>query len=250
MVRSGNIVRALRSAAAFSSVFIVIFFIAKTLGRAQEQSHTSPPTSTSIGIKPEPASASEPATAGGEDSGDKTAQLKYSASVRWMARKLGVSVFTAYGLSVALNFITIISVAVVFLRSKLPGWFHSRTEVIRQSLDEARKTSAEAQQRLSAIETRIAKLQSEIAGMESAADREWQVEEQRIRATTDEEKHKIVEAAEQEIAAAVNLARRDFKAYAANLAVTLAASRIQVDAATDEGLVMSFIEKLGENGSN
>jgi len=103
---------------------------------------------------------------------------------------------------------------------------------------------------LSAIETRIAKLQSEIAGMESAADREWQAEEQRIRATTDEEKHKIVEAAEQEIAAAANLARRDFKAYAANLAVTPAASRIQVDAATDEGLVKSFIEKLGTNGRN
>jgi F-type H+-transporting ATPase subunit b len=250
MVRSENIVRALRSAVAFSSVFIVIFFITRTLARAQEQSHTSSNTSTSIGIKLEPSSASELATAGGEDSGDKTAQLKYSASVRWMARKLGVSVFTAYGLSEELNFITIISVAVVFLRSKLPGWFHSRTEVIRQSLDEARKTSAEAQQRLSAIETRIAKLQSEIAGMESAADREWQAEEQRIGATTDEEKHKIVEAAEQEIAAAVNLARRDFKAYAANLAVTLAASRIQVDAATDEGLVKSFIEKLGTNGRN
>ena len=59
-----------------------------------------------------------------------------------------------------------------------------------------------------------------------------------------------MEAAEQEIAAAVNLARRDFKTCAANMAVTLAASRIQVDAATDEGLVMSFIEKLGKNGSN
>jgi len=113
MVRSENFVRALPSAAAFSSVFIVIFFIPRTLARAHEQSHTAPPTSTSIGIKPEPSSASELATAGGEDSGDKTAQLKYSASVRRMARKLGVSMFTAYGLSAELNFITVISVAVV-----------------------------------------------------------------------------------------------------------------------------------------
>jgi len=37
---------------------------------------------------------------------------------------------------------------------------------------------------------------------------------------------------------------------ASNLAVTLAASRIQVDASADEGLVKSFIEKLGTNGRN
>ncbi len=249
-MRSRNIFRALRSAVAFSSLFIAMFLIARTLAKAQEQSHTAAPGSTTVGTTLESTSARESAKTVGGDSGDKTAQLKYSASVKWMASKLGVSMLAAYGISVALNFVTIIAVAVVFLRSKLPGWFRSRTELIRQSLEEARQTSAEAQQRLSAIEARIAKLQSEIAGMQSTADQQWQAEEQRIRASTEDEKRKIVEAAEEEIAAAVNLARRDFKAYAAEMAVTLAANRIQVDAATDEGLVMTFVEQLGRNGSN
>jgi len=34
------------------------------------------------------------------------------------------------------------------------------------------------------------------------------------------------------------------------LAVTLAAKRIEVDAATDEGLLFAFIDQLGHNGSN
>lgn len=245
---SRSIFRALRSAVALSAIFIVMFVVARTL--AQEQSHSVTPPTTSIGSDAPASAGSESAKAGSEDSGDKTEKLKYSASVKWMAHKLGVSVLTAYGLSIGLNFLIIVVVAVLFFRSKLPGWFRSRTELIRQSLDEARKTSAGAQQRIAAIEARMAKLQSEIAGMQSAADQQWQGEEQRIRASAEEEKHKIVEAAAREIAAAVNLARHDFKAYAAEMAVTLAASRIRVDDATDEGLVMSFAEQLGRNGSN
>jgi F-type H+-transporting ATPase subunit b len=55
---------------------------------------------------------------------------------------------------------------------------------------------------------------------------------------------------EHEIAAAVDQARRELKAYAADLAVTLAAKRIQVDVSTDEELVRSFIDQLGRNGND
>ena len=60
----------------------------------------------------------------------------------------------------------------------------------------------------------------------------------------------VSRAAEREIAAAVNQARRELKAYAVDLAVTLAATRIQVDVSTDEQLVRSFIDQLGRNGSD
>jgi F-type H+-transporting ATPase subunit b len=182
--------------------------------------------------------------------GDDNAQFKNSDSIQWMARKLRVSTATAYGLSIVLNFFTIVAVVVLLLRSKLPALFRNRTRVIRQSLDEARKASAEAQQRLSAIESRLGKLQAEIAEMQSAADQESKAEEERIRVAAGEEKRRIAEAAEQEIAAAVSLAKRDFKAYAAELAVTLAANSIQVDASTDEALLRSFVDQLGRNRSN
>jgi len=57
-----------------------------------------------------------------------------------------------------------------------------------------------------------------------------------------------VESAGQEVEAAARLAQRDLKAYAAELAVSLAEKRIQVDAATDRALVESFVGQLGQNG--
>ena len=47
-----------------------------------------------------------------------------------------------------------------------------------------------------------------------------------------------------------NQASRELKAYAADLAVTLAAARIQVDVSADEELVRSFIDQPGRNSSD
>ena len=53
-----------------------------------------------------------------------------------------------------------------------------------------------------------------------------------------------MESAEQEIAAAAKLARRELTNYAANLAVSLAAKQIKVDPATDQALVQDFAREL------
>lgn len=182
-------------------------------------------------------------------SGDE-AQLKNSASLRWMARKLRVSTATAYASSVILNFLTIALLVVLFLRSKLRGYFQTRTRLIQQSLDEARNASSAAQQALQAIESRFAKLQTEISAMQAAADEQARHQEERVRVATAEEMRKISQAAEQEIAAAVKVAKRDFRVYAAELAVNLAAERIQVDTLTDEALMRAFVQQLTPNGSN
>jgi F-type H+-transporting ATPase subunit b len=136
------------------------------------------------------------------------------------------------------------------LRSKLPAIFRKRTELIRQGLRDAQRASTEATQRLSAIESRLAKIGCEIATIQSIGDQQWQAEEERIRVAAEEDKCRIAKAAEHEIAAAVNQARRELKAYAADLAVTLAATRIQVDVSTDKELVRFIIHQLGRNGSD
>jgi F0F1-type ATP synthase membrane subunit b/b' len=183
------------------------------------------------------------------DDDETNEQFKNSPSLKWMAETLRISTTVAYKLSATFNFVALVTLIAIPLRSKLPAIFRKRTELIRQGLDGAQKASAEATQRLLAIESRLAKIGCEIATIQSIADQQWQQEEERIRAAAEENKCRISKAAEHEIAAAVNQARRELKAYAADLAVTLAATRIQVDVSTDEELVRSFIQQLERNGS-
>ena len=183
------------------------------------------------------------------NSGDN-AELKNSASLNWMARKLHVSTATAYASSVIVNFLTVALIVVLFLRSKLPGYFQTRTRLIQRSLDEALKASSTAQQALLAIESRFATIQAEISGMQAAADEQATRQEERIRVTTAEDMRKISQSAEQEIAGAVKLAKHDFRMYAAELAVNLAAERVQVDTCTDEALMRAFVQQLAQNRSN
>jgi len=179
---------------------------------------------------------------------DETAEFKHSATVRWLAGITGLSPFAAYWVFVVLNFVIIAVLLVALLKSKLPAAFRGRTASIQQGIAEARQASAEAQRRLSDIEGRLAKLDSEIAAMAAAAEAEAKKEEARIQAGAEEDKRKIVEAAEQEIVAATRLARTQLRAYAGELAVTLAEKRIQVNAATDQELVKAFVDELGKNG--
>jgi F-type H+-transporting ATPase subunit b len=183
--------------------------------------------------------------AAGEDS---TEEFKHSATVRWLAHLTGLSPFAAYWVFVALNFAIIAVLLAVILKSKLPAAFRTRTEGIQEQIAESRKASEEAQRRLSDIESRLAKIDGEIAAMASAAEAAGQKEEARIHAAAEEDKRKIVETAEQEIAAAARQARTELRAYVSELAVALAEKRIEINAATDQELVRAFVDQLGKNG--
>jgi F0F1-type ATP synthase membrane subunit b/b' len=81
--------------------------------------------------------------------------------------------------------------------------------------------------------------------MRNAAEKEAAAEDARIQAAAQEDARKIVESAQQEIAAAAKAARRELTAYAADLAVGLAQKQIHVDAETDRTLVRNFAGELG-----
>ena len=228
-----------------------------TLALAQEPTRSTSPaqgasqTHPSSGVQAPQNSTMVAAKDGGEASGaDGTEELRNSPSVKWLAHLLRVSTATGYQIFIALNFATMVAVIVWFLGPRLPVWLRNRAQAIRQALDDAGKASIEAQQRLAAIEGRMLKLESEITAMQAVADQESNAEEERIRASAEEDKRNIAAIAEQEILAAVTRAKRDFKLYAAELMVTLAATRIKVDAATDEEILHSFIYQLGSKGSN
>jgi F-type H+-transporting ATPase subunit b len=193
--------------------------------------------------------AKESREAAGEEK-NETEQFKKSSSVMLLAQITGLSLQHAYWLAVLINF-GIIAAAIIWLsRSHLPGMFRHRTASIQKAMQEAQKASQEANQRLADIEARLSRLDVEIGAMRAAAEKEATAEEVRIKAAAEEDARKIIQTAEQEIAAAAKSARRDLKAYAADLAVSLAQRQIRVDSDTDAALVRTFADQLGSAESN
>jgi F-type H+-transporting ATPase subunit b len=238
--------------------FVVLLMLLPGVATAEPQPAVHPATLEKAApghAAPEKAAASRtpgqeatPASEHAEGEGEEHAEFKESASVRWLARQTGLSLHAAYWLAIIINFAVVAGAIIWFAKSSLPGMFRARTESIRKTMDEAQRTSADAARRLSEIESRLSRLDGELARMRASAEAEAAAEEQRIRAAAAEEARKMEEAVGQEIAAATRLAQHELKAYAAELAVSLAERRIQVDASTDRALVQNFVGQLGKNG--
>jgi F-type H+-transporting ATPase subunit b len=194
---------------------------------------------------------SQLAEASREAAGEQeNAAFKYSPSVRWLAAHTGLSVIQAYWVFFIINFAVVALAIAAMVRAKLPLWFRIRTETIQASMEEAKRTSADARSRLSDIEARLARIDAEIGEMRAAAEADGRREEERIRIAAEEDRARIIAAAEQEIAAISRGAQRELKAYAAELAVQLAERRIRIDAETDRRLVQHFTEQLSQNGNS
>jgi F-type H+-transporting ATPase subunit b len=225
--------------ACFSGVPRGYAAIAKPVAVAANQEHqaTEPP-------KPQSADAKESKTEPESSNGDEEAKFKQSASITKLAGWLHITNNQAWWLSVLINF-GIIAIALGYAaKSSLPGMFRERTAAIRKGIDDARRASAESSARLSHIELRLGRLSEEIGAMRASADQAAKDEEQRLRASAEEEKKKMLQTAEQEITAAANLARRELKQFAAELAVSLAEKKISVNEATDKVLVRDFAHNL------
>jgi F-type H+-transporting ATPase subunit b len=135
------------------------------------------------------------------------------------------------------------------LARTLPKAFRKRSGAIQQQLIDARTATEEASARLSSVEARLAKLDDQIAAMRAQAEKDSELDEQRIKASVEDEKQKIMASAEQEIAAATAMARRQLQQYAADLAISQAAQKLVVTAETDRLLVQAFAQRLAGEGS-
>ena len=184
---------------------------------------------------------------------DEEAVFKYSPAVRGIARITGLSLTSAYWACVVINFAVIALLIFFALKSNVPAMLRGRTQEIQRGMEEALQASEDAGRRLREVEARLSRLSVEIEEMQKHADAEAKAEEDRIHASIDEEKSKIIQAAEQEVALAANSARRDLQKYAVELAVAVAEKGIRVDTSTDKALVEEFTEQLGgdarRNGS-
>jgi F-type H+-transporting ATPase subunit b len=179
---------------------------------------------------------------------EENGEFKYSAMVARLGSYIGIGPHGMYWVSLCANFVFLGLFFWMLLKSKLPQMFRDRTASIQKALTEAQTLSAEASRRLADIEARMAKFDAEVSEIRAGAEREAAAEEQRMHAAEEDDKRKVVESAEAEIAAIARSARHDLKRFAASLAVDIAAHRIKVDDKTDQALVRQFVSHFGEDG--
>lgn len=207
-----------------------------------------PPSDQPAHAASESAGTAEPAGGHGESGGDPHAEFKYSPSVKKLAEITGMEVTTAYWASVIVNFLVVAALLFVFLKSPMATFFRDRTDAIQNSIEEARRASEDAGARLAQIEGRLSRLDAEVAELRQASETDASAEDKRQQEAAREDAARIVRTAEQEIDAAARLARRELRAYAAELAVSLAERKIQVTPAADQQLVRNFTDRLDQDG--
>jgi F-type H+-transporting ATPase subunit b len=204
-------------------------------------------TSTASGQTSEPEANdkdSKKEAAGGEEA------FRQSPSVIKLGGMLGMKPGTASAVFEWFNALVLFAAVGYGLAKMLPKAFRTRTEGIQKNLVEARVATEEARARLSAVEARLGKLDGEIAALRSENEKAAAEEEAHIHATIEEEKRRIVQSAEQEIAAASAAAQRDLRAYAAGIAVDRAAAQLNITPEDDRVLIANFAGKLTEGSRN
>jgi F-type H+-transporting ATPase subunit b len=167
-----------------------------------------------------------------------------SPSVVALGAKLGLNPEQSATAFTVTNFV-LLAVAFGWVLVKvLPKMLRERNATIQKDLVNARSATEEARARLSGVEERLGKLDGEIAAMREHAEHDAATAEQRIKATVEEEKKKILAAAEQEITVATSHAQKQLQQYAAGLAIEQAARKLVVSAETDRLLVQGFAQRL------
>ena len=233
-----------------AALVCILFLSLAAWARQESAAQPAAPAAAAAEGQEHSAKAGEAREPAGEskESGDENDKFKKSAAVQWLAKVFHIPLDAAYWVFYGLDFAIVAGVVIVFARSKLPGLFRARNEMIRRSMEEAQRSSDEARARLGQIEIRLSRLDAEIAEMRAAAEAEATQEAERIKAAAEQDQRHIVAAAEQEIAAASQVARRELKTFAAGLAVDLAERRLKIDAETDRALVRRFAGQFGKDG--
>ncbi len=171
-------------------------------------------------------------------------EFTHSAAVGQVGAKLGMNPDESATAFEIFNFVLLVVALGFVVLKTVPKAFRSRNTKIQKNLVDARTATEEATARLNSVEARLAKLDEQIAAMRTQAETDSAREEQRLKANAEDEKAKILAAAEAEIQNATTLARREIHRYAAELAIEQAANKLVVSAETDRLLVESFAHRL------
>jgi F-type H+-transporting ATPase subunit b len=150
-----------------------------------------------------------------------------------------------------INF-AILAAGLGYLMAKtLPAFFRSRTISIQRGIAEAQQMRLDADRRAADMDARMNALGSEVEKFRLQAHAEMEQEGERIRRETAGQILRMEQQAEVEIDSAGKTARRELRAYAADLALDLAEQRIRarLDRETEAALVDNFVSDLKQQES-
>jgi F-type H+-transporting ATPase subunit b len=193
---------------------------------------------------------SQPDKMDAPDTDSQTESFRHAGPVQKIARLTNLSTETTAKIFEDLNSAILIGVILWFLLKFMPKMLRKRSEHLQKQIVEAQVASAQAAERLSAVEERLSKLGVEIDAIREQTERESASDEKRIQDALEEERKRIVASAEQEIGAASAAAHRDLKKFAAELAVDRAMGRIHLSAEDDHALIHNFTENLKKGERN
>lgn len=181
----------------------------------------------------------------GKSGGKETAAedenvYRHTPLVQTLAKSFHLDVETTARLFEYINFAIIALAILIPVVRIMPRIIRKRSETLKHDLESARKTTADANARLSAVEAKLSKLDSEIAAIRTQVEEESKHDEERIKASIGEESDRIVAAAEQEIAVASAQAKRELRHFAADLAIEQAAKQLVLTPEVDRALIAEF----------
>ncbi len=175
---------------------------------------------------------------------------RHTPLVTSIAKAIHLPVETTAQLFEFINFAIIALAILIPLLKFMPKVFRKRTITLSSNLETARKTSADANTLLSAVEAQLSRLDEEIAKIRAQVEDESKQDEARIKASIEEESTRIVASAEQEINVAVAQAKRGLRHFAADLAIEQAAKQLVLTPELDRALIAEFVSEATQNGAN
>lgn len=133
----------------------------------------------------------------------------------------------------------------VFVKVGIPA-LRGQQSAITESLTASARKAEEAAREAAAIEAKIANLDGAMAGIRAKAKEELSAEAARLARETEAQLAKVQHAASLEIESAAKSVRVELKAYAADLALNLAAEKLRsrIDAPAQTRLADRFIQRL------
>ncbi len=120
------------------------------------------------------------------------------------------------------NIAIVVGLLVYLLRRPAPTFFNTRAKEIEDLLEKAMREKEEANARLKEVESKMAHLSDEVAEIERSSKEAAEAERQRVLEEAEAAKERIRSDAAEEMERRLKEARRDLRAYAADLAVKMA----------------------------
>jgi F0F1-type ATP synthase membrane subunit b/b' len=145
------------------------------------------------------------------------------------------------------NFLVLVAGLRYYLRTPAAEYFAARKAQVSKDLVEAADMKATATQQLADIEDRLTSLPVELNALRERGRRETEAEQQRIAATAEAERTRLLEQTRRDIDMQVRIARRTLTEHAAALAVQLAEQRIATTITTDdhERIATRYVDQVG-----